>query len=173
MSKAIIKGSFELSKIKGEVDAVLKDTAKKEAQSFRRTVSTWSSYTKPKFKVTKIPDGYAVTTDSMIYAFVNYGTKRHRIAARGKGNGGIDPYTGRIIKGADFISYQSEFTPKTSPNRIGAKEGGKSGEYTKPRKAVMHSGITPRLWTEKVIEKQPKRLADSIVKVIEKNAIKR
>lgn len=159
-------GKFNISKIVGQADKILKDTAQKEARSFRRNWQTWDE--KPTIRIIKIKEGYALVIDSVIWGFVNFGTKPHTIAPRGYGNGGTDPYTGKKVKGSDYLRYQPDFTPKTSPNRIGAKEGGKRGAYWQfeDGQSVQHTGVEPRLFHEKILEKQPERLANSIYKMM-------
>lgn len=136
-------------------EKVLKDTANKEARSFRRTVQTWNE--KPTFSVKKVPNGYEIQTDDIRYYWVNFGTKKHLIPPRGKNRGG-----------ADTIAYQKDFTPKTQPNRIGAKSGGKSGPMKIWPKgyAVAHPGIKPRRFDAQIVRLIDKRLADSAQKEI-------
>lgn len=152
-------GFIKYSDIKSEIEAVVKDTAEKEARSFRRTVQTWSAKNKPIFRIRKINSGddiahYGIFTDSLIYKWVNFGTKPHKIVANGNAGGnGL------------WLRFQENYKAKTRPGFITARDGGKFGNWVTPTE-TNHPGIEARRFDEQIAEKQQKRLDDSIEKLL-------
>jgi hypothetical protein len=78
-----------------------------------------------------------VGSDDQILRWLNDGTKPHSIP---KG------------KGKKTLWYQPGFTPKSTPNVIGSKKGGKYGPFIS-RKKVFHPGFEARNY-EKVLKEK-------------------
>jgi len=153
------KKLFEEDAIFNMAISTSKDAARKTARSFRRSTKTWKN--KPTFRIRKIPGevDWEVYTENKVWHWLDKGTKKHEIAPKGKANGG-----------SDRLAYQTKFTPKTSPNRVGSKPGGKSGNYWigKKGQSVMHPGVKARKWTERQAEKEEKRFFDSFLKGLDR-----
>lgn len=129
------------------VDKAFRNVAQREARSLRRGTETWTN--KPSFRMEKTSTGYRIVTDSSIWKFVNYGTPKHTIRARN----------------AKTLKYQKNFTPKTRPNFVGSKQGGKSGDFIFPS-VVEHPGVKARRFDLKNLEKLEDRIIDELDKVL-------
>lgn len=120
---------------------------------FGVTTRTWSS--KPEFRIEK-PDGDTrlVTTDSMIYKFVDEGTRPHLIRPR---------------KGGRLSWMGTAYRAKTKPGVIGSTRGGNNNTivYTK---LVQHPGTEARKltlairdkWAKEMVIRMEKALADAV-----------
>lgn len=148
------KQLFNEKEILDILDRAAKDTAQKEARSFRRGVETWK--TKVSFRMIKDTSkngiNYKIVTDSLIWKWVNFGTKPHRISAKNTPN----------------LKYQSDFTPKTRAGFIGSRDGGKFGNNWVVADSVMHSGIEARRFDKEILKKADKRFLDSVLKELDK-----
>jgi len=105
--------------------------------AFLKTIESWDN--KPLFsKLTKAESNGIigqVWTDDNVYHILDGGAKRHPIAP----------------KNSKFLSFQTNFTPKTRPKWIGSQGGGKSGSWAHV-KFVDHPGVKAREWAKTIAE---------------------
>lgn len=142
---------FDIDGMKKLVDRALRRQTENEARSFRRGTATWKH--KPTFHIVKSKDeiGYEVYTDSEIWKWVNFGTRRHDIFP---------------VK-AKALRFQTGYNPKTAVGQIGSVKGGKFGpEVT--RASVDHPGIEPRRFDELVLDKAEERYERALLTEIDK-----
>lgn len=113
-------------------------------KDYKRTTKTWKD--KPKFEqvisLSQPGPTVLVGTDSLIYKFVDEGTKAHEIWA--------GAYTGKSDK--KTLAFQTGHKSKTLPGVLDARSGGKSGPWVHPP-MVHHPGTEARDFT-KMLEKQ-------------------
>lgn len=133
------------------VDGAMALWARDVKKDYESTVATWTD--KPAFKVTRrsAPSyiQYSVYTSSEKYAYVDFGTRPHAIAAR------RSPY----------LRYQQVYRAKTRPGSIRSRAGGKSGPWL-VRKRVNHPGNEARKFTETIARKNRTALTIRISKAL-------
>lgn len=139
-------------------EVILKDIMTKEARSFRRTVESWK--TKPSFLVIKSGNSYGIYTDSEVYHWIDKGTSPHIITA-------TNSRTLAIPKSRFYSTdyYSKSYSPQRGerPNLTSKNRYDDSYGKVFP-KTVLHSGITPRRWSELIAESFPSRLEKSLRK---------
>lgn len=132
-------------------------------QDFWKTTASWKH--KPKFEIrvslkktaTSGESGVEVYTSDEVYGWVCGGTGTYV----GKGKYPIRPKKirrdarGRFRKTAKRLLFRTGYVPKTRPGVLGSGKGGAEGPYRSP-KEVMHPGIKPRRFDEKVMENSEK-----------------
>ena len=136
MLQAIIaQTKITLNKVEQVITREMNDFVKLTAKYFDETVSTWK--TKPIFSKSVKSNKNSVTgevsTDNEIYRYVSGGTKPHRIPKSGNAN----------------LRFKSQYTAKTSPGRISARNGGASGSYVHA-KFVQHPGTKAREFDKQI-----------------------
>jgi hypothetical protein len=122
-----------------------KKTSRDLKRDFRKTVRTWNE--KPRFRDVffKQPNQYILKvfpdgSNADKYAWVDLGTRPHLILPK-------SPNT--------RLKFPGDFTPKTTPGRIGSSRGGKSGQVIYPR-VVRHPGIEPRNFSKNIAKHNEK-----------------
>lgn len=130
--------------VDGLVDALTRvqnETADNMLADYEAVVGSWeTNVVFQKFTYINADDIIvAVLTDSQVFGWVNDGTQAHPIAPRH----------------AKAISYQVDFTPKTTPGVVSSQPGGKSGPYiTYPKGfVVQHPGTEARHFDKVITEK--------------------
>lgn len=149
------KNPFETTNLKRLTEKAFRDVAEKEVRTLRRGTASWD--TRVSFKIEPISStaiGFKISTDSQVWKWVNYGTKPHVIEANGNSGG-----NGRNL------AFQSQFKPKTLPNRITSRSGGKSGQWVYPQK-VYHTGAEPRDFLKNLEPQRDKRIEESLDKYL-------
>lgn len=113
----------------------LDKTANLILQDFKKTTATWEH--KPDFSLTpylsKGNMARAIGTNSLIYHFVDHGTKAHR----------IEP------KRSKYLAFQSGYRAKTRVGIIGSQEGGAFGD-TVIAQGVDHPGFPGRKFVKTI-----------------------
>lgn len=108
---------------------------------FYVTTETWK--TQPKFKIAVKRLRRTVSTDNVIYGYVNDGTVPHVIMPR--------------VKAA--LAFSTPFVAKTVPHVIASRTGGRGGD-THFAKIVHHPGSAAREFDEVIHDKWEKKLLD-------------
>ena len=162
--------NFDLSGLPDVISKANKRTANNEARRFRESRENWSEENKAVFNVTISStkygiDDYSVSTDSMLYRWIDEGTDPHTITPNG-------PYALKIRGGQGGVGNM--YQPKTRANQI--KPSG-SGTYTEGDwygESVTQS-IEPRNFTKIILEKAPgrwERALDTEIKLYLKQKVK-
>lgn len=153
--KAKLPPKFQSDRLQSVIDEAARNEAKLAKREFEQSVKTWKN--RPRFQVKRRRDGgYDVFTDSLIYKFVSRGTRPHAI---------------RPVR-AKALAFPSGYSPKTSPNSLGAKPGGGFGQ-TRFAKAVQHPGTAPRKFEEKVQANSERRLQKAVNQAVSKEMRRR
>lgn len=143
--------AFDAKRLNAVIEGALDDAAKEVRLDFDDTVSTWDT---PITFITYSRTGErTVSTKSMIYHFVNDGTKRHEITP----------------KNAKALAFSSLSGPKTQPNVIGAGQGFRGGVVAFAKR-VMHPGTKPRYFN-KAIKARWKELLPLLIQEAIDNAL--
>jgi hypothetical protein len=139
--KAIVprKLIFDPKRLSAAVEEALDDAAKAVREDFDKTVSTWDTYV-PFLTLSRTGER-EIYTKSLIYHFVNDGTKKHKITP----------------KKAKALAFASLSGPKTQPHVINSGAGF-SGGVLQFAKSVMHPGTKPRLFNKAIKTKWQKLL---------------
>lgn len=146
---------FDIEKFKYRNRVSSTKVAKEAKRLFDSTTRSWSR--RPKFY---IKDSYGsdfieIGTDDELYAMINDGVPAHVIIARG-GRRGV-------------MSFQREYSAKTSPRVIGSRSGGKSGNVVTTN-FVWHPGIDPREFADEIMKRTDKMFIDlKIGDIVEAN----
>jgi len=143
---------FDLDKFDRESAKTLNDIIKKAEREFGKTVATWKR--KPDFKVDRATSSKlvaVVSTMDEIYGYVVRGTKPHVITP----------------KRAPALRFQTGFTSKTTPRKIGSRRGGSSGRMVSA-KIVHHPGTTAREFDIVIAEQLQPELVKEVRKAIKK-----
>ncbi len=118
-------------------------------KDFQKTTETWEHQPDFRYEIRQRAGDQVVTVgpednpDAYVYMWVDEGTQPHRI----------------IAKQGDFLKYQGDFKPKTTPRKIGSQQGGKSGKWVW-RTGVLHPGIAePRHFSETIAEVWQEKIA--------------
>lgn len=119
------------------------ETAVEVKQDLQAVTQTWKH--KPKFTVRVTTRGgrlgITISTDDVIFAYVNYGTKAHIIRP----------------KRAKVLRFQSGYSAKTRPNFIGSKAGGAAGAWVSAQE-VHHPGSAARGFDIAIAKRRQKSL---------------
>lgn len=110
---------------------------------YQMTTRTWSH--RPKFVVRVKKDGFTLRTDDAIFAYVDRGTRPHRIVPRR----------------AKVLRFGVPSRAKTVPGIIGSGAGG-VGDTTVFSRGVDHPGTKARRFSEAIQEKWS-RLAPTVI----------
>lgn len=134
------------------VENALTQSALAIKADFGVTTQTWKN--KPVFTIEKGAYSRIVSTDNMIFLFVDAGTKPHIIRP----------------KKAKALAFQGgPYTPKTRVNQIASYNGGPSGDVVK-RKEVKHPGTEAREFAKAIGKKWeaewPKQMDRALAAVI-------
>lgn len=119
---------FDIDQFDRLAAKALNDAIKKANSEFNKTVATWKN--KPGFTVKQASGSKleaSVYTIDEIYGYVVRGTRAHIITPRR----------------APVLRFQTGFTSKTVPRKIGSRRGGRSGPMVSAR-AVRHPGTEAR-----------------------------
>lgn len=131
--EAFKQGEAELFISPGAVRSLLKQAlrlaALRRRDDYQKTVSTWKN--KPQVFTRQLSDSEIETgIDDQRWLWLDGGTKDHFVAP----------------VNAKALAFQSDYTTKSTPGIIGAKNGGPSGPM-RFSKGHMVSGIKPRKWS--------------------------
>jgi hypothetical protein len=126
--------------IKDDTMTSIAEDAKKD---FEATTETWKN--KPVFEIVKQPRSYIVVTKDPVYAYVDKGTKPHRI---------------RPVN-ANVLAFQGGYQAKTTPRVIASRSGGPSGPVVFSV-GVMHPGTEARQFTKTILDKWQKKVAPTM-----------
>lgn len=124
-------------------------------KDFAATTETWSK--QPKFNTNLSLEGnrpsIEITTDDEVYGYVDQGTKAHFVAP---------------VK-AKALAFPATYNAKTSPGVIGSQSGGASGAMAFS-KGHMVSGIKPRKFSQKIVEKWRSEFGKRMLKAMARAA---
>jgi hypothetical protein len=123
--------AFDAKRLNAAIEGALNEAAKEVRLDFDDTVSTWD--TPVTFTTYSRTGERIVSTKSMVYHFVNDGTKRHEITP----------------KNAKVLAFSSLSGPKTQPNVIGSGQGFRGGVIAFAKR-VMHPGTKPRYFNKAI-----------------------
>lgn len=119
---------------------------------YEKTTSTWQHKPKFDYLVSLEGDGPTLVAGvsgggeaADIYRYVNEGTRPHVI----------------LPKGDKPLAFQSQYTAKSTPGLISAKQGGSSGEVVYAR-GVLHPGTEPRNFDEAIAKQMQPRFKDAM-----------
>lgn len=128
-------------------------------RDYESTARTWSSKNKPKFDVivAEMDGEYTITagTDSLLYKWVDEGTKPHIIRPRK----------------SKFLRFRVGGRAKTTPNVIGSDKGA-LGDNWRTADFVLHPGTRARNFTKRIKERRQKTVEQEISQSIAKVARK-
>lgn len=127
-----------------KMEAANRRIADQIRRDYDKTVKTWSK--KPKFRIMKVKSAsggfmWTVTTDNLIYGYVDLGTKPHDISPK------PDNPTGKLW-------FKAPYRAKTQPNLLSSGAGGIAANarlYTAT--TVRHPGTKPRNFTKMIKER--------------------
>lgn len=124
-------------KLESEIGKALDLQMRQVYDDFRMTTRTWN--TKPRFDKKKMGTSERrVSTENLIYFFVEEGTKPHYITP---------------VR-ANFLRFRSSYRPKTGVSGgIEARKGGPYGKYVY-RKKVRHPGTQARNFRERIVKRR-------------------
>lgn len=144
---------FDMASIERVVENTLNMTALAVKVDFNVTQRTFKR--KHVFRIRKKKNERIVSTDSLIYHFLNDGTKRHPIPKR---------------PGAKMLRFQwggpGSYKPKTLTRKILSRQGGSTGPMVSMKK-VMHPGTEARKFDEVIAEKWDKELPTQMQRAID------
>jgi hypothetical protein len=144
VGKGLAKKYQELArKMPSLVDDTMRSIAEDAKSDFEKTTETWKN--KPRFDVVKQTRSYNVTTQDAVYAYVDKGTKPHRI---------------RPVN-ANVLAFQGGYQAKTTPRVIASRSGGPSGPVVFSV-GVMHPGTEARQFTKTILDKWQKKVAPTM-----------
>ncbi len=136
--------------IKENLDDAANYIGREIVKDFEKTTETWNHQPHFIYEIRDRAGDQVVTVgpednpDANIFMYVDEGTRPHSIFA----------------KPGKFLKYQGDFTPKTTPRRIGSQQGGKSGEWVW-RIHAPHPGIAePRRFSETIADVWQQKVAD-------------
>jgi hypothetical protein len=123
---------------------------------YNKTTETWK--VRPKFfkETEKAKEVWMlhVYYTNQIYAHVDLGT--------GQAAGNRGDWYPIVAVNADALRYQINFTPRTTPKKLGSRTGGKFGPW-RIVKSVEHPGITPREFTQTIADKYIPQVRERIL----------
>ncbi len=137
--------------IKERLDNTADEIGREIVKDFEATTETWEH--KPHFIYevrqragdTVVTVGPEDNPDAYPFLWVDEGVQPHRIPA----------------SGYKRMSWQTQFTPKSIPRKIGSKQGGKSGDWAHAMVIPMHPGIAePRHFSETIADVWQQKVAD-------------
>lgn len=123
----------------------MRDVGQRIREEFEDTTQTWNHQPKfdPPFPIPRVGlDEITVTTETedQVYGWVNEGT-----------NVGKPPYPIRPHNPPKALAFPSQFISKTFPGIIGSGVGF-SGGATRLAKEVLHPGVEPRKFDQKIAD---------------------
>jgi hypothetical protein len=124
------RDTFNSSRMRGKIRDARRRAANDAKGDFQKTTVTWE--TSVSFVVREQGEATVVSTTNPIYVMVNFGTRPHLIAARGK-----------------MLRFMAGSSPKTQPGVIGSSAGAAGAALTYKR-IVMHPGTAPRLFDKAI-----------------------
>lgn len=131
------------------IENTLNETALAIKIDFEVTQRTWDN--KHEFRVRKTKSyEREISTESLIYHFVDAGTKSHSI---------------RPVN-AQKLRFQTSYKPKTLVRKILSRQGGASGPVVFAN-AVKHPGTEARNFAEEIADKWGKELPDQMQRAID------
>jgi hypothetical protein len=130
---------FDPKRLNRAIEDALDDAAKEVRKDFDETVSSWDTYVP--FITYSSTGERIVSTKSLVYRFVNDGTKKHKIT----------------VKRAKALAFALGGAPKTRAGIIGSGPG-HAGGATAFAKSVMHPGIKARKFNKAIKTKWQKLL---------------
>lgn len=153
---------YDNPKLRRSLEDELLLTVEGMLRDYAATTETWETPVEFDFEVDTTGEEFTaiVGTDNQIYEWVNNGT--------GSAAGNRADWYPILPRNAKALAYQSQFTPKTQPGVLKARDGGKRGPVDVFRSVSYHPGIEPRGFDETITAKwQPlfarrfdRRLAD-------------
>ncbi len=127
------------------------EIAAESVKLYQKTTRTWKH--KPDFYARRTARGVAINTNSVIYGYVDFGTRPHVIRARR----------------APFLVFRWPYKAATKP-RVIASYRAQYGDNWARKKSVKHPGIKARNFTDEITKRMQKRAASIMRKQI-KDAI--
>jgi hypothetical protein len=115
------------------------------------TQQTWSGKSRGDFKIKSSPGERLIYTDSLIYLWVDKGTKKHDIKPKNKPR----------------LTFRTGYNAKTAPNRIGSGAGGKFGGWVSTKKVIKHPGTKARTFSKVIAAKWQKELPKIVQRSID------
>lgn len=135
------------------IEEALDQGAAEAIVAFQRTTQTWDK--KPKFYIRKTGSTRRIEVNSVVWFWIDLGTRAHGIVAKGGGTG----------KSA-YLTFRTGYAPKTFPNIPDSFRGGTETGRMVRTLAVWHPGIQARNFTEKIRGSEEKRLSDRVAREI-------
>jgi hypothetical protein len=164
--RASFPGQLNIDQARQESLNELRKVGREMRKDFQKTTKTWKR--RPDFEIKvgltrRTSEGsVAVTTDNIIYNYVNWGTGQNA------GKGPRYPiwagaYTGKSK--AKMLKFPRNFKPKTKYKTLDSFQGGKFGPmvYTP---MVMHPGVKPRRFDLAIKDKWEKPFVDRLQQAI-------
>lgn len=139
---------LDSNRITRAVENALTGAARAAKIDFDVTTQTWKN--RPTFTIQTFPGRRIISTDDLIYKFVDAGTKPHE----------INPVR------APFLIFQGNYQAKTTPRVIASRSGGASGP-TIMTTHVEHPGTEARNFAETIKEKWDRELPEIIQRAID------
>lgn len=153
------KNLMNSKEFKKAVTQPVEKTAKLVKRDYESTARTWSSKNRPTFDVivAELDGDYTITagTDSLLYKWVDEGTKPHIIRPRR----------------SKFLRFRVGGRAKTTPNVIGSGPGSR-GDAWRTADFVLHPGTRARNFTKRIKERRQKTVEQEISQSIAKLARK-
>lgn len=137
----------DLVKHERAITNAIEGVAKDALVDFKVTTQTWRS--KPEFEITRTSDSRIVSTDNVIYGYVNDGTRAHIIRPRR----------------AKVLHIPQGGTPKTKPGVIGSGAGLRANAFFYS-KAVRHPGTKARRFDRAIAKKWRREFANILQRAI-------
>ncbi len=132
-------------------DDTANEIGREIVKDFQKTTETWEHQPDFRYEIRNRAGDQVVTVgpednpDAYPFLWVDEGTRPHRIPA----------------SGYKRMSWQTDFTPKSIPRKIGSRQGGKSGDWAHAMVVPMHPGIAePRHFSDTIAEVWQQKVAD-------------
>lgn len=143
---------FDPRKVERVIENTLNQSALAVKADLGVTTQTWSAKSKPSFKIDSRVGMRIIYTDSLIYKWVDEGTRAHIITAK---NG--------------LLRFRTGYKSKTRAGVIGSTGGGASGNW-RSKRTVKHPGTKARGFTivikkkwDDLLPQQMQRAIDSTI----------
>lgn len=137
----------DVIEIERAITNALDGVAKAALIDFKVTTQTWKN--KPEFEITRTANSRIVSTDNVIYGYVNDGTRAHIIRPRR----------------AKVLRIPQSSTPKTKPGVIGSGAGLRANAFFYS-KAVRHPGTKARRFDRAIAKKWQREFANILQRAI-------
>lgn len=156
-AKVFIPGKlFDVDAVRLELLNAMRRLGTETRRKYAQTYATWQHepHFEQKVSLTRSSreGGVEVWTDDEQYGYVENGTSPHPIVPHNP---------------SGLLTYQRDFTPKTTPRVIGSSAGGKSGRWTR-RRAVKHPGNKACEFSSVICDQMEPRLQEEVDAAIQK-----